>query len=158
MSEKNHATSQNTKVTQPLHTQNHAATQQNLAKIAKRCPENMTSVVKCFKFLFPKVLRKFFLKMGGCLIFLWRGCVNFLTTVTNVTKILAQYFWKEQFDTFDNQYDVHKELFCNSRYVFMKLDRVGPIDNRPSTTEAPPIGKIHTFSKIAIILDTVMRF
>jgi len=96
--------------------------------------------------------------MGACLIFLWRGSVNFLTTVTTVTKILAQYFWKKQFDTFDNQCDVHKAAFCDSRYVFMKLDGVGPIDNRPSTAEAPPIGKIHSFSKIAVILDTVMRF
>ena len=84
--------------------------------------------------------------------------MNFLTTVANVTKILAQYFWKEQFDTFDNQCDVHKAGFCDSHSVFMKLDRVGPVDNRPSTAEAPPIGKIHSFSKIAIILDTVMQF
>ena len=41
---------------------------------------------------------------------------------------------------------------------FMKLDGVGPIDNRPSTSEGPPIGKIHSFSKIAVTLHTVMRF
>ena len=96
--------------------------------------------------------------MGACLIFLWRGNVNFLTTVTTVTKILAQYFWKKHFDTFDNQCDVHKAAFCDSRYVFMKLDGVGPIDNRPSTAEAPPIGKIHPFSKIAVTLEPVMQF
>ena len=28
----------------------------NIARIAKRCPENITLVVKCVKFLFPKVL------------------------------------------------------------------------------------------------------
>ena len=61
------------------------------------------------------VLGKVFKKMGACLIFLWTGSVNFLTTVTNVTKILAQYFWKEHFDTFDNQCDVHKAAFCDSR-------------------------------------------
>ena len=60
-------------------------------------------------------------KMGACLIFLLRGSVNFLTTVTTVTKILAQYFWKEQFDTFANQCDVHKTAFCDSRYVFLSL-------------------------------------
>ena len=86
--------------------------------------------------------------MGACLIFLWRGIVNFLTTVTNVTKILAQYFWKEQFDTFDNQCDVHKPVFCDSRYVFMKLGGVVPIDNRLSTAEAPPIGKIFSQSTL----------
>ena len=39
-----------------------------------------------------------------------------------------------------------------------KLDGVGPIDNRPSTAEAPPIGKIHPFSKIAVTLEPVMQF
>ena len=33
-----------------------------------------------------------------------------------------------------------------------KLDRVGPVDNIPSTAEALPIGKIHPFSKIAVTL------
>ena len=39
-----------------------------------------------------------------------------------------------------------------------KLDGVGPVDNRPSTAEAPPIGKIHPFSKIAVTLEPVMQF
>ena len=39
----------------------------------------------------------------------------------------------------------------------LKLDGVGPIDNRPSTAEAPPIGKIHAFSKIAVTHDPVMQ-
>ena len=30
----------------------------NIARIAKRCPENITSVVKCVKLLFTKKLRK----------------------------------------------------------------------------------------------------
>ena len=39
-----------------------------------------------------------------------------------------------------------------------KLDGVGPVDNRPSTAGAPPIGKIHPFSKIAVTSEPVMRF
>ena len=39
-----------------------------------------------------------------------------------------------------------------------KLDGVGPVDNRPSTAEAPSIGKIHPFSKIAVTLEPVLRF
>ena len=39
-----------------------------------------------------------------------------------------------------------------------KLDRVGPVDRRPSTDEAPPLGKIHLFSKIAVTLEPVMQF
>ena len=35
---------------------------------------------------------------------------------------------------------------------------VGPVDNRPSTAEALPIGKIQPFRKIAITLEPVMRF
>ena len=52
----------------------------NIARIAKRCPENITLFVKCFKLLFPKVLRKRKEKRS----FL-RGCAIFLTTVTTVT-------------------------------------------------------------------------
>ena len=32
--------------------------QKNIARIAKRCPENITSVVKCVDLLFPKELKK----------------------------------------------------------------------------------------------------
>ena len=39
--------------------------------------------------------------------------------------------------------------FLSSR----KLDAVGPVGNRPSTAEAPPLGKIRPFSKIAIPLE-----
>ena len=42
----------NKKIKQPLH-------KKNIARIEKRCPENITSVVKCTKLLFPKVLTKF---------------------------------------------------------------------------------------------------
>ena len=34
----------------------------NIARIEKRCPENITSFVKCVKLLFSKVLRKYFLQ------------------------------------------------------------------------------------------------
>ena len=46
------------------------------------------------------------------MIFLWRGCVIFFTIIHTVTavgtvkKLFVQYFWKEQFTTFDNQCDV----------------------------------------------------
>ena len=73
-------------------------------------------------------------------------------------KKLAQYFCKLLFDTFDNICDVLRAAFCDSHNVFMTLDGLGPIDNRPSTAEAPPIGKIHSFSKISVTLDTVMQF
>ena len=39
-----------------------------------------------------------------------------------------------------------------------KLDRVGPVDYIPSNGEAPLIGKIHPFRKIAVTLEPVMRF
>ena len=31
----------------------------NIARIAKRCPEDIASVVKCVKLFLPKVLRKY---------------------------------------------------------------------------------------------------
>ena len=37
-------------------------------------------------------------------------------------------------------------FFTRKTFKFAKnyeLDGVGPVDNRPSTAEAPPIGKIH---------------
>ena len=40
----------------------------------------------------------------------------------------------------------------------LNLDWVGPVDNRPSTAEAPPIGKINPFSKITVTLEQVMQF
>ena len=46
-------------------------------------------------------------------------------------------------------------MYCE---IPWKLDGVGPVDNRPSTAEAPPIGKIHTFSNIAVTLEPVMLF
>ena len=42
--------------------------------------------------------------------------------------------------------------------IIYKLDGVGPVDNRPSTAEASPIGKIQKFSKIAVTLEPVMQF
>ena len=43
------------------------------------------------------------------------------------------------------KYDVQ---YCKHSVHDVKLDGLGPIDNRPSTVEAPPIGKIHQFSKL----------
>ena len=36
--------------------------------------------------------------------------------------------------------------------IFFKTRWGSPVDHRPSTAEAPPIGKNHTFSKIAVTL------
>ena len=38
----------------------------------------------------------------------------------------------------------------------METRRGSPVDRRPSTAEAPPIGKNHQFSKIAASLEPVM--
>ena len=57
----------------------------------------------------------------------------FLTTFTTITTVfffiffylLSQFFWKEQFDTFDNGCDVLRAAFCDSRDVFF----VGGVSN-----------------------------
>ena len=46
----------------------------NIARIAKRCPENITLVVKCVMLLFPKKRRK---KIRGCVIFLTTHYCNY---------------------------------------------------------------------------------
>ena len=40
----------------------------------------------------------------------------------------------------------------------MKTRRGSLVDCRPSTAEAQPVGKIHPFSKIAVTLESLMRF
>ena len=39
-----------------------------------------------------------------------------------------------------------------------KTRRGSPVDHRPSTAEAPPTGKIHPFSKMAVTFEPLMRF
>ena len=43
------------------------------------------------------------------------------------------------------------------RRFYTKARRVSTVDRRPSTDEAPPIGKTHPFSKITITFEPVMR-
>ena len=91
----------------------------SIARIAKRCPENITSVDKCVKLLFPKVLRKKEKKIKMKRV----TVVTAVTVVTVVRKIkqpqkTIQHFCKEQFDTFDNQCDVLRAAFCDSRDVY----------------------------------------
>ena len=73
----------------------HQETQaKNITRIAKRCPENITSVVKCLKFLFPKVLL-FFLNFNERLHdFCGRGCIIFLTTVSNITAVTTVNYYR----------------------------------------------------------------
>ena len=49
-------------------------------------------------------------------------------------------------------------LQCVTPVLLIKTEkkRVSPVDRRPSTAEAPPIGKIHPFSKIAVTLEPIM--
>ena len=42
--------------------------------------------------------------------------------------------------------------------LFKRTRRGSAIDRRPSTAEAPPIGKIYPFSKMAVTFKPVMRF
>ena len=45
----------------------------------------------------------------------------------------------------------------NKLGFYIETRRGSPVDRRISTAEAPPIGKVHPFSKIAVTLETVMR-
>ena len=103
------------------------SSEKNMARIAKRCPEIITSVVKYVKLLFPKKFKKLKKKLEFACFFVWRSCMIFLTTVTTVffffIDLISQYFWKKQFDLFDNQCNVLRAAFCDSRGVFL-LDKV----------------------------------
>ena len=46
----------------------------------------------------------------------------------------------------------------NNIMFITKLDGVAPLIVDPSTAEAPPIGKIHPFSKMSITFKPLMRF
>ena len=50
---------------------------------------------------------------------------------------------------------MHKTLKRCNPYT-SETRRGSPVDCRPSTAEAPPIGKIHPFSKMAVILEPVI--
>ena len=39
----------------------------------------------------------------------------------------------------------------------LQIRRASPVDHRPSTDEASPIGKIHPFSKMAVTFEPLMR-
>ena len=52
-----------------------------------------------------------------------------------------------------------KALQKEKKIQFVTGTRRGsPVDRRPSTAEAPPIGKIHPFSKKAVTFEPLMRF
>ena len=44
------------------------------------------------------------------------------------------------------------------RVIPRQTRRGSPVDRRPSTAEAPPIGKIHPFCKMAITFDPLIGF
>ena len=49
-------------------------------------------------------------------------------------------------------------FFSNIAVTFEQARRCSPVDCRPSSDEPPPIGKINSFSKIAITLEPVVPF
>ena len=54
--------------------------------------------------------------------------------------------------------NIHQQSLLNIKYLMENKTRLGsPIDRRLSDDEAPPIGKIHPFSKLAVTLEPVMQ-
>ena len=70
---------------------------------------------KVARFFFVERLRVFSLTTGTT-----------VTSVTTVKKNTFSDFWKEQFDTFDNQCDVLRAAFCDSRDVSLSYPCVSP--------------------------------
>ena len=108
----------------------------------------------------------------GSLMWLSGGCGSKVTPVgqLNAEKGMKQFcsvlLQRPSLRTCWGKYFNLKSYLCQiydiknvcRQYEYKKLDRVVPVDNRPSTAEAPSIGKIHTFSKIAVTLKPVMQF
>jgi hypothetical protein len=42
--------------------------------------------------------------------------------------------------------------------ILVKTRRGSPVDRRPSTAEAPPIGKIHPFRKMDVTFEPLIGF
>ena len=51
-----------------------------------------------------------------------------------------------------------KKVFYFKTEEIDKTRRGSPVDRRPSTAEAAPIGKIHPFSKMAITFEPMIGF
>ena len=105
----------------------HWKTLRELQNAALRTSHWLSNVSNClFKKYWESILKK---KLRQ---FLRKSFMIVLTTITTVTAVtsvkkrrkkslLSQYFWKEQFDTFDNRCDILRAAFCHSRDVFLRL-------------------------------------
>ena len=52
-----------------------------------------------------------------------------------------------------------KKLLMNNLYDHpLKTRRGSPVNRRPPTAEAPPIGQIYAFSKMAVTFEPMMQF
>ena len=116
------------KITEPLHTN-------NIARIAKRCPENITSVVKL---LFQKVQKKYNFVYNSDNSDSSDSSDSMVSSEKNLATSQQKKYAtselkrrrrkkeKEQFDTFDNRCDVLRAAFCDSLNVLIqKLQIVG---------------------------------
>ena len=78
-------------------------------------------------------------------------------------KTFKRYFKSEQrHRQTDRQAHVWKNRLIESispePNIKKKTRQGSPVDRRPSTDEAPPIGKINPFSKMAVTFEPLMRF
>ena len=62
-----------------------------------------------------------------------------------VKSLLSQYFWKEQLDTFDNQCDVLRAAFCDSRDVYTSHTK--EIEREEGSKQSRPTNKIKNCKK-----------
>ena len=77
----------------------------NIARIAKHCPENITSVVKCVKLLFPK--------------YFFERSRNFFTTLSTVTAVTTVTFHFYFFFTFKKNF---LSIFGKSNLTHLTTD------------------------------------
>ena len=108
------------KITQSLHPKNHATSQQKTLPELQNAAMRTSHWLSMCQIALSKSTEKV-KKNRSCEIFVWKGSMIVLTTVTTVKNVkkkkksfLFQYFWKEQLDTIDKRCDVLRAAFCDS--------------------------------------------
>ena len=88
---------------------------ENIARIAKRCPENITSFVKCVKLTFPKVLRKFFKKVA------WIFCGEIVWYFSLLSLLSLLYLFFSSLITFGKSNLTTNVMFSGQRFAILTM-------------------------------------
>ena len=87
----------------------------------------------------------------------WKFLIHLLVTVHKLLLISQEVYSGIAFTTI--YCHLCRIYFTSFLQLFWKQTRRGsPVDRRPSTAEAPPMGQIYPFSKMSVTFEPVMQF